>query len=399
MPRVSVVIPTYNAAPFICQAVTSALGQTLRDLEVIVVDDGSSDCTLEVLHGFDDVRLRVVSQEHGERSAARNRGIRMAGGEYVAFLDADDWWHPAKLARQLAVFDRNASLGASYCWLQQVGPHGGHLRILRGVQTSGHPDGATVFDELLFGNIGGPGSSLVVTRELLDIVGGFKPGIAYGEDWDFCLRIAHHGQIGYVPEPLVFYRAHGVYVPAKMNRLGMQEAGVAVVRDALALRGIPETRTLARQALAQAFWLGGLVDAGVGDYESASQRLARAIELDRSQVESAESTMVKTIAHYANGLYDTTTQLGEALLYVTSLLDCLRGPAQVLKQYRSRILALTSAIQVFDEVVCRDRERLRRAFWTCLRYNPRWLRNGGFVKRGVEAHLPAGNLTRLAGHL
>jgi len=384
MPIISVVIPSYNAASYIGRAVSSALAQTCRDIEVIVVDDGSTDDTAQVVGGCADHRVCYLRQAHGERSTARNTGIGASSGDYVAFLDADDWWRPEKLERQLALFDRNPALGAVHCWLQLVGPTDKPLRVLRGGHTASDPNGAFVFDQLLLGNIGGPGSSLMVSRELIKTIGGFKPGIAYGEDWDFCLRVAHQSQIGFAPEPLVFYRMHGVFMPEKMDRLKMQEAVVVVVRDALALHGIPEADPLARKALARVFCQGGLVDAGVGNYASASRRLTEAMLLDPS------ISAIESIAYFANGLYDTITPLDEALSYVTRLLDQLTGPAQMLQQFRSQMLGLTSAIQVFEGSAQGEPQRARDAFWHAVRYAPGWLRNRGFVKCGVRAHLPKG---------
>ena len=98
--------------------------QTLADLEVIVVDDGSTDNTAAVVQSIVDGRLRYIYQDNQERSAARNRGLQAAAGEYVAFLDADDWWAPDKLEKQTELLDANPALGFVYCWAQQVGTPG-----------------------------------------------------------------------------------------------------------------------------------------------------------------------------------------------------------------------------------------------------------------------------------
>src|SRR5271165_6482473 len=107
-PKVSVVIPTYNAPNLLCETLESVFEQTFGDFEVIVVNDGSSDNTLERLQEFSaDSRLRVISQANGGIGAARNRGIADARGEYIALLDHDDLWAPAKLATQVAYLDVN----------------------------------------------------------------------------------------------------------------------------------------------------------------------------------------------------------------------------------------------------------------------------------------------------
>ena len=111
MPTISVVIPTYNCSRYIKQALLSALAQTHADIEVRVVDDGSTDDTAQVVHSCVDHRLHYLRQTRAGRSAARNAGIDASKGAYVAFLDADDWWSPNKLRRQLDVFERNPALG------------------------------------------------------------------------------------------------------------------------------------------------------------------------------------------------------------------------------------------------------------------------------------------------
>src|SRR5437016_1233967 len=108
---VSAVIPAYNYARFVCRAVDSVLAQTYPHLECIVVDDGSTDNTLEVLAPYGD-HIRVITQKNAGLSAARNTGVRNAGGEYVGFLDADDWWQPQKIAKQVALAEKRPELGA-----------------------------------------------------------------------------------------------------------------------------------------------------------------------------------------------------------------------------------------------------------------------------------------------
>ena len=111
MPKVSVVIPTYQHAHFVAQAISSVLSQTYCDLEVIVVDDGSTDDTQEIVAGFGE-QIRVVQHEKNSGlSAARNTGIQLSRGEYVAFLDADDIWLPEKLEKQIPLFERDESVG------------------------------------------------------------------------------------------------------------------------------------------------------------------------------------------------------------------------------------------------------------------------------------------------
>src|SRR3989304_595361 len=119
MPRVSVIIPTYNTAHYIAPAVESVLGQTYQDTEIIVVDDGSTDNTRTVLTPYMD-RIQYIVQDNKGRSEARNRGIHQSQGEFIAFLDADDLWLPDKLSQQVAALDEHEQAVLAYGLAQTV---------------------------------------------------------------------------------------------------------------------------------------------------------------------------------------------------------------------------------------------------------------------------------------
>src|SRR5438034_9298591 len=123
MNTVSVIIPTYNYARYLAAAIESALAQTYAPLEIIVVDDGSTDDTLRILGAYGN-RLRVLRQANQGAGAARNAGIAAARGEYVAFLDSDDLWHPRKLELQLARFASDPDLGLVHCGVEVLDEQG-----------------------------------------------------------------------------------------------------------------------------------------------------------------------------------------------------------------------------------------------------------------------------------
>ncbi|HSR58560.1 MAG TPA: glycosyltransferase family A protein, partial [Candidatus Binataceae bacterium] len=123
MPRVSVIIPVFNAAKTVGQAIDSVLAQTMRDFEIVAVDDGSRDASLAILKNYGD-KLRILEQQNRGPSAARNLGIANSSGEYLGFLDADDWWQPEFLARMLPPLERDAGCVLAYCDLQLADSRG-----------------------------------------------------------------------------------------------------------------------------------------------------------------------------------------------------------------------------------------------------------------------------------
>jgi glycosyltransferase involved in cell wall biosynthesis len=384
MPLVSVIIPAFNAAKYVGKAVTSALAQTVTDIEIIVVDDGSTDGTRSVISAISDKRVKYLYQENLERSAARNHGIAVASGAYLAFLDADDWWVPTKLEKQLALFAHNPLLGLAGCWLRPVTPDGEVLPLLKGFLHQGGGNGALVFERLLFGGLPG-GSSLVVSREAATESGGFRTDLQYGEDWDFALRISARYHMGYVPEPLVYYRVYGLYMPVKMSRLGQQLAFPKIVMSALHEGGFGADSPLARRALARAYYYGGLVDAGVGDYVAANSRFTRAKELDESRFSGRRPPLVEPTAYFASALYDTVTPLDESLDYIRDLSANLADGFADLKRAMRYALSLACAVRVFQSESSRVNGSVTSAFLQALYYDRSWLRNGRFLRLGALA--------------
>jgi len=211
---VSVVIPTYNYAGFVAHAVDSVLAQTYEPVEVIVVDDGSTDDTAAVLAPYGD-RINVVRQENRGLPAARNAGIRRATGEWIAFLDADDIWAPAKLAEQVALFHRLPdSVGLVCSRASRVSDDGVVDDRESGYQASGlFPEDFR--DELRVWNIvEGSASSALVRKVCFDRVGLFDETLRSSEDWDMWLRIARHYDFAMVNKSLVRLRVH----PTSMSK-------------------------------------------------------------------------------------------------------------------------------------------------------------------------------------
>jgi glycosyltransferase involved in cell wall biosynthesis len=191
---VSVVIPTHNRAALLARAITSVLAQTYTALEVLVVDDASTDHTRQVVMQFDDPRLLYIRHERNRGGAAtRNTGIDAASGEYIAFLDDDDEWEPDKTAEQLKLLQRYPAVLCGY--------HGEERGAARRYQ-----DNPTVkLEELRRGFFRGGGTSALMARaDILRRV-RFDESLPCYQDWDLCIRLAQLGEIGYVQRPLLRY--------------------------------------------------------------------------------------------------------------------------------------------------------------------------------------------------
>lgn len=213
MPTVSVIIPTYNRADVLPRAIDSALDQTLSDVEVIVVDDASTDHTESVVTSYDDPRVTYLSHETNQGgSAARNTGIAESSGDYIALLDSDDEWAPTKLQRQVETIERRSDEWvAAYCgttivddessnrlWERVKSFVGGHQ------SREGAEGGEKLVKEILMENLHtSAGSTLVVESDVVERIDGFDESFERYQDTEFLIRVLKQGKLAYVDEPLL----------------------------------------------------------------------------------------------------------------------------------------------------------------------------------------------------
>lgn len=202
-PLVSVIIPTHNHAHFITEAIQSVFNQSYRNYEVIVIDDGSMDNTREVVARFSE-DVRYIRQGNRGLSSARNRGIEVANGDYIALLDADDTWLPGFLSTVVERLESEPELGAVYTGFFFVNTEG---ELLPQRSTSTVPDNQ-LYDRLLDGEFFVP-AAVVARRLCFECVGLFDEALRGSEDWDMWLRVAREFPFAGISEPLVNYRIHG----------------------------------------------------------------------------------------------------------------------------------------------------------------------------------------------
>ena len=200
MPTISVIIPAYNAERTILETIASVQQQTFSDFEMIIINDGSSDRTVEILDNVKDERLKIFSYQNSGVSVARNRGISHATGEFIAFLDADDLWTSDKLEAQLTALQQHPEAGVAYSWTCFMREKGGSY-----IEKSRAFEG-NVYAKLLVTNFLHSGSNPLIRREAIESVGGFDTTLIPSEDWDFYLRLAARWSFVLVPKPQIFYR-------------------------------------------------------------------------------------------------------------------------------------------------------------------------------------------------
>lgn len=197
---VTVVIPVYNGEKFIHRAVDSILAQTYPVTQIIVVDDGSKDATCNIVESEYGNRVTLLSQKNGGPAKARNAGLRIATGEFIAFLDADDWWEPEKIAKQVKVLQEHPDAVGNYTGLRVVGDQGEYLYDLKPV------DHTTLWPTLRWCNPGVPPSSVLLRRSVLNGLGtGFNERQLGSEDWHLWFRIITRGPFCVCLEPLTDY--------------------------------------------------------------------------------------------------------------------------------------------------------------------------------------------------
>ena len=243
-PLVSVIIPTYNRAAWVAEAVVSVLAQTYRNLELIVVDDGSTDATLEALaRFFGQIKLLRQPQSQGV-SAARNLGATVARGKWLAFLDSDDLWRPEKLARQINYLREHPGLRlcqTEEIWVRngvRVNPPDTHRKVA-----------GDIFLPSLERCLVSP-SAVIMQRWLFEEMGGFDEALPAAEDYDLWLRISWRYPVGLVPEPLVIKR--GGHADQLSRQWGLDRFRIqALLKLLQQLELPPQHQEAARQTLVQ----------------------------------------------------------------------------------------------------------------------------------------------------
>jgi glycosyltransferase involved in cell wall biosynthesis len=234
-PRVSVVIPTYNDSLFLSDAISSVLSQTYRDIEVIVVDDGSTDNTAEIVKSFQDPRIRYIYQENRGVAAARNTGIMASRAEYIAWQDSDNVLFEDAIKKNVEFMDQYPEVGFSHGQYYTMDEIGRPLRRgrPRGPKKTFVRDGMEELSHLLLGDRT-IGLFFMVRRDCFIKQGLFNTSLLMSEDWDIWIRLAKRYAIGHLAEPLARVRYHSHSMTAKSKIEVVQKAHLDVIESVFA---------------------------------------------------------------------------------------------------------------------------------------------------------------------
>ncbi len=283
MARVSVIIPVFNAEKTVERAIESVLAQSFRDFEVVAVDDGSRDRSREILARYRD-RITVLEERNRGPSAARNLALAHSGGEYLGFLDADDWWEPGMLARMVAELDAAPECVMAYCDLALVDANGDALNTsLVGARAKRPP----TLDDMLHALWPIMPSGVVMRRDALEAAGRWPEELTAFEDVYLWLRLREHGGFIYVPERLAVWRfAH--YPVALKPPGGQQQAGKVFRRMVRERYGVDPIRHVSGRERAPRSILGyiGLKSLTAGDRARARCAFACALRFDPLRVKN-----------------------------------------------------------------------------------------------------------------
>ena len=295
-PDVSVVVPARNHGRYLGPALNSVFIQTGCSFEIIVVDDGSTDGTQEVLRRYGS-QVRSVRTASQGAAAARNTGCAIARGDLIAFLDADDSWLPGKLSAQIRALRESPDAGLVYCDTLRVRPDGGGIDrwSTHFPPVSGH----ALVPQIRRNRI--QTSTVMIRRSVLGRVGGFDPALAAWEDIDLWVRIAAHYRLAYVDKVLATYRmGQGLSSASRAMATGR----LASVRKVLGDSAVRLPRAQARKALADAFLAMATAEYLETDLGQTRKWLMRAWARDVTTVARLESARMLTVSLLGRRLVD-----------------------------------------------------------------------------------------------
>ncbi len=387
MPRVSIIIPTYNSAQFLPSTLDSVFQQTFRDFEVIVIDDGSTDNTREVLAPYLS-QIHYLYQDNQERSAARNHGLAYAQGELIAFLDSDDLWLPHKLERQIKVMDEHPEVVLVFSQAYYVNSEGKPAPFC-GDWIDGRPaeriEIRSFFEDFAQGNVVyGGGSTALVRREALNKAGNFDIHITHGEDWDLWWRLSRLGLFAYIPEPLIFYRVFGwkKLLQRQSTERALQEHLLVIEKN---LGHLPQENKNRLYPLAQRQMriLAALGSYQLGEFERAKAFLKQVAEIDPEWI--SPQRMMWLAVDRAKIIERDTGSYDEAIQFIRTMFQNLPSDMQLPGSFLRKAIGWLYISGAFEQHAKKETQKVRQLLWKGLPHVPQALLNRGVLSMSIEA--------------
>lgn len=367
MPRVSVIVSTYNRAALLPRAIASVLAQTYDDFEVVVVDDGSTDGTAAVMEAMTDPRIRYVWQDNQGLAAGRNRGLSVVRGEYIALLDDDDIYLPHKLAVQVGALDADPGVGWISGGYRAVDESGKLLDEFR--PWLAHPDLGVAAWLFACPTVV---HAVLVRRAWLERIGGFDAARRRSDDWDCWLRLATAGcPMAWQPEVVCVYHFH----PTNMVRdvATKSQENLAILKDFFARpEAPPALLPLQDRALAQMHLRNAAAAFHAGDPPSARRAVADALQLNPGLAAEQGQAVVDMLLGYAH-----SPLVVDPLAYARSVIDQLDDPLFAMAQRRRELLGQVTMGIFFRAAERQDWATVRWSFPRGIWFAPAWLANRG----------------------
>jgi hypothetical protein len=395
-PKVSVCITSYNHGQFLPTALDSVLAQSYRDFEIVVVDDASTDNSLQVLESYATRHPAVRVYTHPDQgnhgiSATANLAVKKARGEYIVWLGSDDVWYPDKLEQQIKLLESDSGLGLVYGRAHLIDEHGercGPDCIGRKID-----DPQKSVEDILQENPI-PALTVVVRRACFDEAGLFDESLVYS-DWEMWLRIAAHWRIGFQDAALGMYRIHGSNVSVGIKRethLRYELAVLSALRQKAGSIGgsFAQNRVRAMLELESACRAFSL-----GELNTARQYLNASFTVDTS-LQTDVASFFKWLAakkHEPPDTLEPSAREQDFKMWVATNLPAMAGKSFI-KQITRRVAAqqfAEAALQCFQT----DSVQARRMPTRCLITDPRWLRDRRLLKLVIESWFGSGLMTQL----
>lgn len=384
-PLVSVIIPTYNSANYIALSIDSAIKQTMRDFEIIVVEDGSTDDTKNRLDAYRNIINCIYQSNHG-RSFARNVAIRQARGKYIAFLDSDDLWLPDRLEKQVAILEASPEIQLVYSKAKIIDSLGNAHQVW------GHPseigeaimEPGRIYEQLILGNFI-PILTVTLRRSALEQAGYFDEQLSYPEDWDLWLRLAHPGNFFYIPETLACYRIEDEVRTARLSAsTEIVDQQIYVLEKSFHSQTQPQVE-LEKLARAWVYARAAMAAVQIGDTSSASWYWKEAVKACSTFLEGNEVQKLSKKAIYNAHKMEDRSGYDRAVQYLKNYSVSL----PVSEHRRNRILReLLNEYYldaVFEAHARKDYATVRRFLIPCLTNSPDCITNRALWKIAMVA--------------